>query len=117
MAFKRLFVLAFAAAALILSSCASYDVNTNIFPSVAEIGPEGGQVTATFLSNALWTATSEQEELSFTPASGIAGTWTIVVTVPPSTIDVEKVWKVKIQAKYDSDYSTRYFLITQHPVR
>ena len=114
---KRLFVLVFAAAALILSSCADYDVNTNIYPSLAEIGPEGGQVTTSFLSNAKWTASSEQEGLTFTPDSGIAGTWTITVTVPPSTLDVEKTWKVKLQAKYDSDYSTRYFTITQHPAR
>lgn len=117
MTFKRLFVLVFAAAALLLSSCAKYDVNTNIYPSLAEIGPEGGQVTTTFVSNALWTATSEQEGISFSPSSGIAGTFTVVVTVPPSTLDVEKTWKVKIQAKYGSDASTRYFTITQHPAK
>ena len=113
--FKRIFVVVFAAAALLLSSCEAYDVNTNIYPSLAEMGPEGGQVTTLFISNATWTASCEEEGISFTPDSGIAGNWTIVVTVPPSTLDVEKTWKIKLQAKYGSDYSTRYFTITQHP--
>ncbi|MBR3030383.1 MAG: BACON domain-containing protein [Bacteroidales bacterium] len=115
--FKRLFVLVFAAAALLLTSCADYDTSTNIYPSLVEIGPEGGQVTTTFVSNAKWTASSEQEGITFTPESGIAGTWTVTVTVPPSTLDVEKTWKVKLYAKYGSDGSIRYFTITQHPAR
>lgn len=117
MTFKRIFVLVFAAAALLLSSCADYDTNTNIYPSLGEIGPEGGQVTTTFVSNATWTASTEDEGLTFTPESGIAGNWTITVTVPPSNLDVERTWKVKLYAKYGSDASTRYFIITQHPVR
>ncbi|MBR5735924.1 MAG: BACON domain-containing protein [Bacteroidales bacterium] len=115
--FKRLSVLVLAAAALILSSCAKYDVNTNIYPSLAEISAAGGEITTTFVSNAAWTVSCEEDGLSFNPSSGIAGTWTVVITVPPSTRDVEKTWKVKLQAKYDSDVSTRYFTITQHPAR
>lgn len=106
------------AAALILSSCEDYSVGTNIYPALAEIGPEGGQATTTFVSNATWTATTEDEGISFTPDSGIAGTWTVTVTVPPSTLDVERTFKVKLQAKYESsNTSTRYFTITQHPKR
>lgn len=117
MTFKRIFILVFAAAALLLNSCADYDTSTNIYPSLAEIGPEGGVVTTTFVSNAKWTASSEDEGITFTPESGIAGTWTISVTVPPSTLDVERTWKVKLYAKYGSDGSTRYLIITQHPAK
>lgn len=115
MTFKRFFVLAIVAAALLLSSCESYDVNTSLAPSLYEMGPAGGQVTATFVANATWTATCEDESVSFTPASGIAGTWTVVVTIPATTTDVEKTYKVKFQAKYGSDLSTRYLTVTQHP--
>lgn len=118
MTFKRFFVFAFIAAALLLSSCVEdYDVNTNIYPALQEIGPEGGQLTTTFVSNAKWTASSEDAGVSFSPDSGIAGVNTITVTVPASTLDVERTFKVKLQAKYDSDISTRYFIITQHPKR
>ena len=117
MTFKRIFILVFAAAALLLSSCADYDTSTNIYPSLVEIGPEGGVVTTTFVSNAKWTASSEDEGVTFSPDSGIAGTWTVTVTVPPSTLDVEKTWKVKLHAKYGSDASIRYFTITQHPAK
>jgi hypothetical protein len=114
--FKRFFVFALMAAALLLSSCSEdYDVNTNIYPALAEIGPQGGQLTTTFVSNGLWTATSEDAGISFTPDSGIAGTWSVLVTVPASNSDVEKTYKIKLQAKYGSDISTRYFIITQHP--
>ena len=63
------------AAALLLSSCSEdYDVNTNIYPALAEIGPQGGQLTTTFVSNGLWTATSEDAGISFTPDSGVKET-------------------------------------------
>ena len=118
MRFKRFFAFVIMAAALLLSSCEDYSVGTNIYPSLAEIGPEGGSLTTTFVSNATWTATTEDEGVTFTPDSGIAGTWTITVTVPASTLDVEKTYKVKLQAKYESlKVSTRYFIITQHPKR
>lgn len=102
-----------------LSSCAEdYDIGTNIYPSLAEIGPEGGQLTTTFVSNAKWTATCEDASVTFTPAEGIAGTWVVTVTVPASNLDVEKTYKVKLQAKYGSyTASTRYFTVTQHPKR
>jgi len=104
------------AAALLLSSCTEdYDVSTNIYPALAEIGPEGGQTTTTFVSNATWTITCEDESVTFNPSSGIAGTWSILVTVPASTLDVEKTYKIKLQAKYGTGTSTRYFTITQHP--
>ncbi|MBO4765615.1 MAG: BACON domain-containing protein [Bacteroidales bacterium] len=118
MRFKRFFAFAIMAAALLLSSCEDYSVGTNIYPALGEMGPEGGQITTTFVSNATWTASTEDEGISFTPESGIAGTWTITVTVPASTLDVEKTYKVKLQAKYGSSTaSTRYFIITQHPKR
>ena len=117
MRFKRFFAFAIMAAALLLSSCEDYSVGTNIYPALGEMGPEGGQITTTFVSNAKWTAVAENEGITFTPESGIAGTWTITVTVPPSTLDVERTFKLKIQAKYGSSASTRYFIITQHPKR
>ena len=98
-----------------MCSCADYDVSTNIYPSLAEIGPEGGQLTTTFISNASWTA--DFEGCTVEPTSGIAGTWTVTVTVPSCALEMERTLKVKLQSKYGTDVSTRYFTITQHPAR
>ena len=115
MTLKRTFVLALGAAALLLISCSDYTVSTNIYPSVGEIGPEGGQLTTTFVSNALWTAEWNDEGITVEPASGIAGTFTVTVNVPASDLDVEKTYLISLKAKYDSKASTRKFTITQHP--
>lgn len=117
MTLKRFFIVALAAAALLLSSCEEYDVNTNLGTSLAEIGPEGGVRTTTFISNASWEATWDAEDITVEPTSGIAGTYTVTVTVPASTLDVERTFKIQLKARYGSDMSTRYFTITQHPQR
>ena len=117
---KRIIVIiAFVVAIFSFSSCNKDDfkATTSIGPSIVEVGPQGGNLTTTFTSNAAWTATCENEAVTIHPDSGIAGTFDVLVSIPVSTTDVETTYCVTFKATQESSTSTRYFTITQHPLQ
>ncbi|MCF0167871.1 MAG: hypothetical protein HUJ93_04405 [Bacteroidales bacterium] len=117
---KRL-ILAIAAVMLFAVSCQDEKITADIYldKTLAKVDVAGGSVQVYVTSTTDWTVEVRSAvTLGITPEKGASGTGNMVtITVPATTSDVTTTHRVAFIAKNDNSSATKFFMITQDPLK
>ena len=101
-------------AVILLASC-TQETTISIAPDITsiELGPEGGAFDAVIFTNGQWTATCEDESVTFSPASGDY-TLPMHIEVGENTEMFTKAIRIALLTQLDGNNRSSKIVITQH---